>query len=239
MGALLRRETRGPFSGHLGPARVRWAPCPLAPAGLMGNYLGLKGKRLPQGTEWPAPGPCQFTGRGLRWSQPPEDSPDPILRRTLQVWPGGRETGCRRAASRPRPGHASLPVFKAPWEGHPAQPRPCCPLREKPVLTVAMATPGRMVNAQRSEARLGHLAELAPQEPLWVQCLPRCGDALGERAAVAEAQTCRVLEWNASLAVCSRRGGGAAGDGFACSPCSALALAISFQLPEQALHSFS
>ena len=121
MGALLRRETRGPFSGHLGPARVRWAPCPLAPAGLMGNYLGLKGKRLPQGTEWPAPGPCQFTGRGLRWSQPPEDSPDPILRRTLQVWPGGRETGCRRAASRPR----LSPCFQGPL-GRP--PRPASPL---------------------------------------------------------------------------------------------------------------
>lgn len=53
-----RWEVRGPSSGLLVPARVRWAPWPLAPAGLVGNYLGPKGKHQPQGTEWPAPGPC-------------------------------------------------------------------------------------------------------------------------------------------------------------------------------------
>lgn len=113
MGALLRWETWGPFSGHLGPARVRWAPCLLAPAGLMGNYLGLKGKRLPQGTEWPAPGPCQFTGRGLRWSQPPEDSPDPDPQ--ADTAGAGRGAGDGLQVGQP-PGYASLPVFKAPWE---------------------------------------------------------------------------------------------------------------------------
>lgn len=53
-----RWEVRGPSSGLLVPARVRWAPWPLAPAGRVGNYLGPKGKHRPQGTEWPAPGPC-------------------------------------------------------------------------------------------------------------------------------------------------------------------------------------
>lgn len=147
--------------GDLGPLLWPPGPRPGEMGTLASGFCRRAGGKLPGGEReapssgdrvagaWAPPSPHS----GLRGKD--SDGPShlrtpltPILRRTWEVWAGGREMVAAGAASRP---HLS-PCFQGPLGRPPCPTSPCCHLSEKPALTVAVGTSRRMANAQPGRA---------------------------------------------------------------------------------------